>query len=103
MQAVVHLKVSTWLTALRLAGRGISASQAALFLSSTVGGYLRYVLAAAPLPESLTRSIDGQLRRAVTGRTGVSVGANTLICLLDAVLPRSLHRLEMLLAVALWR
>ena len=60
MQAVVRRKVSTWLTALRLAGRGTSASQAALFLSATVGGYLRYVFSAAPLPESLARSIDGE-------------------------------------------
>ena len=103
MQAVVRRKVSTWLTALRLAGRGISASQAALFLSATVGGYLRYVFSAAPLPESLARSIDGQLGRAVAGRTGAGVGANTFICPMDAVLPRSLDGLEMFSAVALWR
>ena len=73
------------------------------FLSATVGGYLHYVFAASPLPESLTRGIDGQLGRAVTGHTGASVGANTFICPLNAVLPHSLDGLEMFSAVALWR
>ena len=103
MQAVVRRKVNVWLTALRSAGRGVSASQAALFLSATVGGYLRYVFAAAPLPESLARGIDLRLGRAVAGRTGASVGSNAFICPMDAVLPRSLDGLEVFSAVALWR
>ena len=103
MKAKVRKKVSSWLSDLAAAGRGVSASRASLFTAATIGGYLRYVFSAAPLPESLATAIDKSIGRAVAGRTGAGVGENTFICPLDAALPVGEDGLGAFSAVALRR
>ena len=88
MEAQIRNKVCKWMSALRQAGRSISAEHADLFVRSKVGGLMRFAFAAAPLSHQLAVWMDDKIGRAVVGRTGGAVGENKFICVKDAFLTR---------------
>ena len=88
MEAQIRHKVCKWMSALRVAGRSVTAEHADLFVRSKVGGLMRFAFAAAPLSHQLAAWLDDKIGRAVVGRTGGAVGENKFICVRDAFLSR---------------
>ena len=101
MEAHLRSKITKWCSQLRRAGRAVSATQAAFFLQSKVGGLLRFAFAAAPLSAAFARWVDGKMGRAIVGRTGGAVGQNKFIDVSGAFSSKTDDGLGVFSAVAL--